>query len=268
MDTGRLAAVVQSMKLESFDANTFIIKEGETGSHFYVSSEGDFEVIKDGETIKRFGEGVVFGELAILYKAKRFASVKVTTRATVWSLERRTFQRIMMRTERLELEQNIKFLKSVSVLQNLSDEYLSKVADLLRRVSLAPKHLVKYEQLLIYSPILYDKEFYATGTTIIRQGDPGDKFYIIRGGSVTVTKKMPNGQDRVVGRLKRGEYFGEQALIHQDKRLANIIANEPGTECLTLDRVYVNILIDVCKLTNNHITCSSVTELSMTISAE
>lgn len=45
-----------------------------------------------------------------------------------------------------------------------------------------------------------------------------------------------------MGSLKRGDYFGEQALINQDKRMASIIANEPGTECLTLDRVYIEIL--------------------------
>lgn len=36
--------------------------------------------------------------------------------------------------------------------------------------------------------------------------------------------------------LGRGDYFGEQALIRKDKRSANIIAMEPGVECLTLDR--------------------------------
>lgn len=36
--------------------------------------------------------------------------------------------------------------------------------------------------------------------------------------------------------LGRGEYFGEQALIKEDKRTANIIAMSPGVECLTLDR--------------------------------
>lgn len=44
-------------------------------------------------------------------------------------------------------------------------------------------------------------------------------------------------RDRVVGTLHRGAYFGEQALLHEDKRLASIIANPPGTECLTLDRM-------------------------------
>lgn len=130
-------------------------------------------------------------------------------------LERKTFQKIMMTTGRKERNENIKFLDSVSILSGLNPSILSNIADLLKR------------------------EFYATGTTIIQQGDPGDKFYIIRGGNVTVVKRDKTGQERVVGNLKRTDYFGEQALIHQDKRLASIIANEPGVECLTLDRMYV-----------------------------
>lgn len=215
MDGERLQSVVNAMIPQVFKANNYVIKEGDIGNQFFVSAEGEYDVIKDGTCIKSFGPGVVFGELAILYKARRFASIKVTTDAFVWALDRKIFQKIMMKTGSQEREQNIKFLSSVKVLSGVSTDILLKVSDLLRR------------------------EFYATGSTIIRQGDQGDKFYIIRGGSVTVTKRSNTGEVRIVGMLKRGEYFGEQALINKARRLASIIANEPGTECLTLDRSYV-----------------------------
>lgn len=118
----------------------------------------------------------------------------------------------MMSCGRREREENIKFLSSVSVLKDLPLVVLNKISDLLKR------------------------EYFPAASTIIRQGDPGDKFYIIRSGSVNVIKNDESGQ-RLVGILKKGAYFGEQALIHQDKRLASIIANPPhGTDCLTLDR--------------------------------
>lgn len=216
MDAERLQALVNAMIPQVLKANSYVIKEGEIGNQFYVSAEGEYEVIKDGVCIKTFGPGVVFGELAILYKARRFASIKVTRDAFVWALDRKIFQKIMMKTGSQEREQNIKFLSSVKVLKGVSDDVLHKISDLLKR------------------------EFYATGSTIIRQGDAGDKFYIIRGGSVTVTKRSPEGEVRIVGMLRRGEYFGEQALINKALRMASIIANEPGTECLTLDRSYVH----------------------------
>lgn len=76
MDEERLNTVIEAMKPKELEPGTFLITEGETGSQFYVSAEGDFEVIKEKRTLKSFGKGVVFGELAILYKAKRFASIK------------------------------------------------------------------------------------------------------------------------------------------------------------------------------------------------
>ncbi|XP_052894746.1 cGMP-dependent protein kinase 1 [Anopheles moucheti] len=216
MDEERLQAVTAAMSSMTFPPNSYIIKEGDIGAHFFVSEEGTYEVVVDNKVIKSFGRGVVFGELAILYKAKRFASIRVTTGARVWLLERKVFQKIMMKSGRKEREENVRFLSTVSVLKDLEIEKLHKISDLLKR------------------------EFYATGSTIIQQGDPGDKFYIIRGGSVNVIKTDKKGNDRLVGTLQRGAYFGEQALLHEDRRLASIIANPPGTECLTLNRIAFN----------------------------
>lgn len=134
MDAERLKVVVQAMIPMELEANSFIIKEGEIGSHFYVSAAGTFEVVKDGEVKRKFGPGVVFGELAILYKARRFASIKVTADAKVWALERKIFQKIMMKTGSQEREQNIKFLSSVTVLKGVSPDVLHKIGDLLKRV--------------------------------------------------------------------------------------------------------------------------------------
>lgn len=76
METERLEEVIGAMVSRTYEANSFIIREGEIGFHFFVSVEGKFEVMKGNKTIDSFGAGVVFGELAILYKAKRFASIK------------------------------------------------------------------------------------------------------------------------------------------------------------------------------------------------
>jgi hypothetical protein len=47
-----------------------------SGSHLYVSADGEYEVIKDGKVLGRLGVGKAFGELAILYNCKRTASIK------------------------------------------------------------------------------------------------------------------------------------------------------------------------------------------------
>lgn len=76
MDDERLAAVVEAMSPQEFSTGSRIIREGESGSHLFVSAYGQFEVLKGAHVVKTFGPGEAFGELAILYKAKRFASIR------------------------------------------------------------------------------------------------------------------------------------------------------------------------------------------------
>ncbi|KAJ8725588.1 hypothetical protein PYW08_003771 [Mythimna loreyi] len=212
MDNVRLEAVVEAMSRHEFPAGSLIIREGESGSHLFVSANGQFEVLKGGQVVKTFGDGEVFGELAILYKAKRFASIRCITEAQVWMLERRVFQKIMVRSLQQEQDDNMRFLASVPLLQGIHPIELEKISEFLKR------------------------EFFSAGTPVVRQGDRGDKFYIIRGGTVVVTKREDEGGEKRVGVLGRGQFFGEQALLHEDRRLATVTAQPPGVECLTLER--------------------------------
>lgn len=177
-------------------------------------------MIKDGKILGTMGAGKAFGELAILYNCTRTASIRVLKHSSVWVLERRLFQQIMMRTGLQRIEENVKFLKCVPLLKNLSHDVLCKIADVL------------------------EVEFYPANSYIIRQGASGDTFYLISQGSVKVTQRLPGTSiEEEIRILKRGDYFGEQALIKEDKRTANIVAQSPGVECLTLDRVSFNQLI-------------------------
>lgn len=62
-------------------------------------------------------------------------------------------------------------------------------------------------------------ESWKAGERVIREGEPGDKFYLIRDGSVAVRK----GAEVVpVAELKAGDFFGETALITGQPRNASI----------------------------------------------
>jgi len=68
------------------------------------------------------------------------------------------------------------------------------------------------------------------GEMIIRQGEPGDCFYLIRSGSVAVTKGT-----RKIATLRAGDSFGEVALLTRAPRIASVTAME-DTELLSLTR--------------------------------
>ena len=55
------------------------------------------------------------------------------------------------------------------------------------------------------------------GQAIVRQGEPGDRYYAIADGTVEVLR-----DDVVVNTLGRGEGFGEIALLHEVPRTATV----------------------------------------------
>lgn len=68
-------------------------------------------------------------------------------------------------------------------------------------------------------------EQHVTGDVITRQGEPGDKFYLIRSGTVVVLVD-DGAQRRLVATLSDGDFFGEQALITGEPRNATVQATK------------------------------------------
>ncbi len=69
------------------------------------------------------------------------------------------------------------------------------------------------------------KEF-DEGEIIIREGDVGDCAYILESGRAKVLKKLPNGDQQVVGVLAGNAIFGELGLIDRFPRSATVKALE------------------------------------------
>ena len=68
-------------------------------------------------------------------------------------------------------------------------------------------------------------ERFAAGAVITRQGDPGDKFYVIRSGRVEILVDSGAGP-KVVATLGKGDFFGEAALLTGAPRNATVVAKE------------------------------------------
>jgi len=68
---------------------------------------------------------------------------------------------------------------------------------------------------------------FARGDVIIRQGDPGETFYLVRSGNVDVTRRAgPSDVEDHVTTLGPGTCFGERALIEDELRNASVTAAE------------------------------------------
>lgn len=79
---------------------------------------------------------------------------------------------------------------------------------------------------------------------IMREGDKGDKLFIVAEGSVEVFQKLDFHINRTIRALKKGEHFGELALLSSENiRSASVKALEEPTICLTLSLANFESLI-------------------------
>ncbi|OWF51089.1 cGMP-dependent protein kinase, isozyme 1 [Mizuhopecten yessoensis] len=194
LDSTQIREIVDTMYEKQVKQGHYIIREGESGQHLYVSADGELEVLKGSKVLGKMVAGRAFGELAILYNCTRTASVRALSDVKVWVLDRRVFQAIMMKTGIQRQDENIRFLRSVPLLKKLPTEKLAKIADVL------------------------EVDFFHEREYIIREGGTGDTFFIINKGEVEVTQKIAGFDDpQLIRSLKRGDYFGEKALLSDVK---------------------------------------------------
>lgn len=70
-----------------------------------------------------------------------------------------------------------------------------------------------------YKPLVIsqDEEFYPAGDIVFREGDTGDKFYLIKKGRIIFYKKKEDDEIITVHTSIAGEFFGELAVLGDEK---------------------------------------------------
>ncbi|XP_057688876.1 cGMP-dependent protein kinase 2 isoform X1 [Corythoichthys intestinalis] len=219
LELQQLRDMVECMYQRSYKEGEYVIQQGEPGNHLFVLADGKLTVFQEDMLLSSMAPWTVFGELAVLYNCTRTASVRAAVSPVhTWALDREAFQNIMRRTAETSHDRYRNFLRSVSLLANLPDDKLSKIVDCL------------------------EVEYYKKGDYVIREGEEGSTFYIIARGKVKVTQSTEGrASPRLINTLRTGDYFGEKALISDDVRSANIVADsDDGVECLLIDRQTFN----------------------------
>jgi NADH dehydrogenase len=90
---------------------------------------------------------------------------------------------------------------------------------------------------------------FAAGQEIIRQGDPGRRFYVIHSGKVEVVRGA-GADEKILATLGPGKYFGEVALLKATERTATVRALE-DTTVLSIDREDFTVLVQHLPMLGN-----------------
>ena len=88
-----------------------------------------------------------------------------------------------------------------------------------------------------------NEQQFRSGKTIFKEGDPGNRLYIIAEGEVRISRDVPGSGEEALTVLKPGSCFGEMAVFDRSERSTDAIANKDCT-LVTITRSDFEMLLD------------------------
>ncbi len=211
-----LRALIGCFEMFTVPAGKAVISEGEEGAEAYIVARGELEVrrtTEDGKTVTlaRLANGALFGEMALLSRAPRAASV-VANRPSILLVARR---------DALE-----------AVAATRPDVGVELAAHCRRRMV---ANLVRTSKLLLSvapqeRPALverFETKVFEKGEKLIEEGKDTSGLHLIASGEVAVVGHEDSTEPFVIASLGVGETVGEVALVLRRKANADVVAVHP-----------------------------------------
>ena len=201
-----LSLVLNDLIYFVFDKGHNIYAEGEEGNYFFIIAEGKVEASAKGKQTKIYKEWECFGEISLITKCNREETVTCLEKVVLFALDGESFRDFRQRVNEAILKERFNFLNTIPIFASL---------DNISKYNVAQKITLKtFEQ----------------SDQIICRGDIGNTLYIIKEGVVSCRIGV-----KEIRKLGEGDYFGENAILVDTKRGADVIAI-CTTQCYELSR--------------------------------
>ena len=191
-----------------------IFKRNDYSTSFFSVVEGELEVLieRDEQVDVVMRAGQFFGEMGLISGRRRSATVRAKTPCVLIESPRRIMQ---------------KLISSVQAMRRMLDEVaIKRAVNSCMGVSLSEKDL---DDLSRTAKLIE----YAAGEELFHEGDEAEGLYLIRRGSVTVSR-MIGGKEVVLFYVAAGNYVGEMSLVSGKPRYATVRA-AVETEAILLE---------------------------------
>jgi cAMP-dependent protein kinase regulator len=215
-----LRALIEAFEMITVPANKEVIVQGEEGAEAYIVARGELEVRRksDGEaapesgpfTLARLTNGALFGEMALLSRAPRAASV-FACRPSILLLARR---------EALEAVAE----KRPEVGVELAAHCRRRMVANLVRTSPVLKMVPAAERPALVER--FETRSYEKGDRLIETGEDSKGLHLIASGEVTVVG-YEGTEPFVISTLGVGDVAGEVSLLFRRKSGADVVAVRP-----------------------------------------
>lgn len=216
------AKLLGDLRLKRFSQDGVILREGDPGESFFLLARGTVEVSKkvsaEDLVLARLADGSVFGEMALVSREPRSATVRARSHVDLLELARSDLEKQAGQVE--SINQALKKFTRSRMLTNLMA---------LSNVFRALPHEERHAVLDRFISMEVKK-----GQVIIEEGRKGIGLFVVLRGEAEVKKREGNTLVPLA-LLREGDVFGEISLIKDIPTTATVIAGRDG-EFLFLSR--------------------------------
>jgi len=223
LDRDGLRALISAFEMITVPAGKAVIREGEEGAEAYIVARGELEATrKRGEhdeepngddspiSLARLANGALFGEMALLSRAPRGASV-IATRPSILLVARR------------EALEDVAFAEPQVGVELAAHCRRRMVTNLLRT---SPVLIAVDPQERPALVERFETRVFEKGDKLIEAGQETSGLHLIASGEVAVVGD-DGGESFVISTLGAGEVVGEVALVLRRKANADVVAVHP-----------------------------------------
>ncbi|MDD5065643.1 MAG: cyclic nucleotide-binding domain-containing protein [bacterium] len=206
--------IIENSDKEQYKKDQVILKTGETAGKFYIIHSGEVEVVTPEGKKLYLGKGDYFGEMAFFTENKiRNATAYARTNVELLSLAEEKFGKY--RNQILDtyngIIENRPLLSQIPFFKMLSEREINALSS------------------------LFNQERFDKGDYIIRYGDMGNKFYIVKYGLLDVIVRDKENKPKTINQIGTGDPFGETALIEKTKRMADVVVASDHADIIMID---------------------------------
>lgn len=276
LTAAELAALAPHLALERVAAGAVVVRQDDATHDAYLLASGGVRIERQTPygryTLAELPAGTLVGEASFLDSKGRSGDVVTTDDSELVIFMRRALDPLLAEDDRLSLALHWAFWKSLSdklrrANQHLVEFFAEPSARPLApaagersptgqfQVGLAAKKLLFEEQTLSPMEInflasLSKAKQLEPGELIFREGEPGDRMYVVLEGQVMISKHIPGAGEEALAFLSRGDYFGEMALIENLPRSAEAKAHAGPAVVLSIPRDVVTGILDIRKVSS------------------
>ncbi len=222
--------IAGSLAIEDVNAGSYLFSMGDRDNRSVYLLDGVINLINQGGKVTGVvSAGTDPARYPIANRQPRMVTARAATKSVIAWIDS-TLLDVM-----LTLDQSVE-TGAVKISEHTEQDWMSRMLQSEAFSKLPPSDIQRLIRAL--EPVPYN-----AGDTVIRQGDEGDYFYIIREGSCSVSRLASGkGWDVPLAELSAGDCFGEDALVSDGHRNASVTMLTDGSLMRLSKQQFLDIL--------------------------